>query len=117
LIAIRELSIIATCISFILLIPIVSWYVEQYPKQAANIEHISANTASTFAEAVILVLKGVIYAVFGIIFVMALLMAVNGSSGLYTTLRPQNFCGGCGYSWYPRGSNYSRRCPRCGVAR
>jgi hypothetical protein len=32
-------------------------------------------------------------------------------------LRPQNFCGACGYHWYPRGKNFSPRCPRCGVER
>ncbi len=30
------------------------------------------------------------------------------------TKRPQNYCGSCGYSWYPRGSNRSAGCPRCG---
>lgn len=32
-------------------------------------------------------------------------------------LRPQNFCGACGYHWYPRGKNFSPRCPRCGAER
>lgn len=32
-------------------------------------------------------------------------------------LRPQNFCGACGHSWYPRGKSFSPRCPNCGVDR
>jgi len=31
------------------------------------------------------------------------------------TLRPQNRCSRCGYSWYPRGNNVSLRCPSCGA--
>lgn len=30
------------------------------------------------------------------------------------TKRPQNKCGSCGYTWYPKGSNLSRKCPSCG---
>ncbi len=30
------------------------------------------------------------------------------------TKRPQNSCGQCGYTWYPRGSNRSLKCPKCG---
>lgn len=30
------------------------------------------------------------------------------------TKRPQNYCRGCNYSWYPRGKNVSYSCPRCG---
>ena len=30
------------------------------------------------------------------------------------TLRPQNKCGSCGYTWHPRGKNQSPRCPACG---
>jgi hypothetical protein len=30
------------------------------------------------------------------------------------TKRPQNYCGSCGYSWYPRGKSVSAACPRCG---
>jgi len=29
--------------------------------------------------------------------------------------RPQNRCSECGYTWFPRGRNTSRRCPGCGV--
>jgi hypothetical protein len=34
-----------------------------------------------------------------------------------TTLRPLNVCGACGYEWYPRGRDYSVRCPNCGRER
>lgn len=27
--------------------------------------------------------------------------------------RPQNFCRSCGYTWYPKGSDLSLRCPHC----
>lgn len=30
------------------------------------------------------------------------------------TLRPQNRCSQCGYTWHPRGKNLSLRCPKCG---
>lgn len=30
------------------------------------------------------------------------------------TLRPQNTCGACGHTWYPRGKNLSPKCPECG---
>lgn len=30
-----------------------------------------------------------------------------------TTLRPLNECSACGYTWYPRGKDYSPRCPSC----
>lgn len=30
------------------------------------------------------------------------------------TLRPQNKCGACGHTWYPRGKNLSPKCPECG---
>lgn len=30
------------------------------------------------------------------------------------TLRPQNKCGSCGYTWHPRGKNQSPKCPACG---
>ncbi len=30
------------------------------------------------------------------------------------TKRPKNVCGSCGYRWYPRGKNLSRKCPNCG---
>lgn len=30
------------------------------------------------------------------------------------TLRPQNLCKSCGYSWYPRGKSLSPKCPHCG---
>lgn len=30
------------------------------------------------------------------------------------TLRSQNKCRDCGYTWYPRGKNLSRACPDCG---
>jgi hypothetical protein len=33
-----------------------------------------------------------------------------------STKRPLNSCT-CGYTWYPRGSDYSARCPNCGRAR
>lgn len=29
------------------------------------------------------------------------------------TKRPLNSCNACGHTWYPRGSNLSRRCPDC----
>ena len=29
------------------------------------------------------------------------------------TLRSQNKCADCGYTWYPRGKNLSSACPRC----
>lgn len=29
------------------------------------------------------------------------------------TIRPQNKCGSCGYTWYPKGKNQSHRCPKC----
>ncbi|MGI4856486.1 MAG: hypothetical protein ACRYHA_06100 [Janthinobacterium lividum] len=29
------------------------------------------------------------------------------------TLRPQNRCVACGYTWFPRGKSLSMRCPRC----
>lgn len=29
------------------------------------------------------------------------------------TLRKQNQCGRCGYTWYPRGKEVSLRCPNC----
>lgn len=32
------------------------------------------------------------------------------------TLRPQNRCRACGHTWYPRGSNLSRKCPNCGIS-
>ena len=31
-----------------------------------------------------------------------------------TTLRPQNKCKNCYYTWYPRGHNISLKCPNCG---
>lgn len=31
-----------------------------------------------------------------------------------STKRPLNKCKDCGKTWYPRGSNVSSRCPRCG---
>jgi hypothetical protein len=34
-----------------------------------------------------------------------------------STLRPHNYCGACGHSWYPRGHDYSPRCPHCGRRR
>jgi hypothetical protein len=34
--------------------------------------------------------------------------------GVRWTKRPQNFCGACGYSWYPKGKNRAAQCPRCG---
>lgn len=30
------------------------------------------------------------------------------------TLRPQNRCTSCGYTWHPRGKNLSSKCPSCG---
>jgi len=30
------------------------------------------------------------------------------------TLRPQNRCSKCGYTWHPRGKNLSLKCPKCG---
>ncbi|MGI4982559.1 MAG: hypothetical protein ACRYGL_04360 [Janthinobacterium lividum] len=30
-----------------------------------------------------------------------------------STLRPQNRCVACGYTWFPRGKSLSMRCPRC----
>ena len=33
-----------------------------------------------------------------------------------TTKRPQNKCGSCGYTWYPRGKSVSNKCPNCGSA-
>lgn len=30
-----------------------------------------------------------------------------------STIRPQNQCLSCEYTWYPRGKNLSHRCPRC----
>lgn len=30
------------------------------------------------------------------------------------TKRNQNGCGGCGYTWFPRGKNRSSKCPQCG---
>lgn len=30
------------------------------------------------------------------------------------TMRPQNECDDCGYTWYPRGKSLSIRCPNCG---
>jgi hypothetical protein len=30
------------------------------------------------------------------------------------TKRPLNGCGDCGHSWFPKGSDLSRRCPGCG---
>jgi hypothetical protein len=38
-------------------------------------------------------------------------------SGPKGPMRPQNRCRACGHSWYPRGSNFSPRCPRCGADR
>lgn len=35
------------------------------------------------------------------------------SGSWYTTLRPLNQCGYCGHTWYPRGTDYSPRCPFC----
>lgn len=29
------------------------------------------------------------------------------------TLRPLNYCEDCGYKWYPRGKDVSRKCPSC----
>src|SRR5262245_35281 len=29
-------------------------------------------------------------------------------------MRPQNTCGHCGYTWYPRGKDLSNKCPNCG---
>ena len=29
------------------------------------------------------------------------------------TIRPQNKCGTCGYTWYPKGKDQSHRCPKC----
>lgn len=37
--------------------------------------------------------------------------------GYRGTKRPQNVCKDCGYTWFPRGSNLSRRCPGCGSGR
>lgn len=31
-----------------------------------------------------------------------------------STKRPQNRCGACGYTWFPRGKNLSPQCPKCG---
>ena len=31
-----------------------------------------------------------------------------------STLRPQNECRDCSYTWYPRGHNISLQCPNCG---
>ena len=33
------------------------------------------------------------------------------------TKRPQNKCGKCGYTWYPRGKSVSLKCPSCGSAK
>lgn len=33
------------------------------------------------------------------------------------TIRPLNKCGSCGKTWYPRGSNLSSKCPRCGSSK
>ncbi|ADG17723.1 hypothetical protein BC1002_3701 [Paraburkholderia atlantica] len=33
------------------------------------------------------------------------------------TKRPLNKCKSCGKTWYPRGSNLSSRCPRCGSSK
>lgn len=33
------------------------------------------------------------------------------------TKRPQNKCGSCGYTWYPRGGNLSAKCPKCGSSK
>jgi len=33
------------------------------------------------------------------------------------TYRPQNMCWSCWYTWYPRGKDYSLRCPNCGSSR
>lgn len=30
------------------------------------------------------------------------------------TYRMQNMCWNCWYTWYPRGHNFSLRCPNCG---
>ena len=32
------------------------------------------------------------------------------------TKRPQNKCKSCGETWYPRGTDKSRKCPACGKA-
>ena len=33
---------------------------------------------------------------------------------MYSTLRSQNLCTDCGYTWYPRGKDLSNKCPNCG---
>lgn len=44
----------------------------------------------------------------------------SSSQGSYTsdsfergTKRPLNHCWKCSHTWYPRGSNYSAKCPKC----
>lgn len=48
------------------------------------------------------------------LFLLAI-FAIMGGHGR-PTLRPLNCCGYCGYTWYPRGRDFSMRCPNCGRA-
>ncbi|WP_157210774.1 hypothetical protein [Verrucomicrobium spinosum] len=38
----------------------------------------------------------------------------KGTLDMARTKRAQNRCKDCGYTWYPKGKNLSRRCPSCG---
>ncbi|QEL14322.1 hypothetical protein PX52LOC_01202 [Limnoglobus roseus] len=58
----------------------------------------------------------VVVAVVGIMFFLLLAMAIGGN-GRSGTLRPLNICFKCGGTWFPRGSDYSSHCPKCGAAR
>lgn len=49
--------------------------------------------------------------------VLGAILIALGSAKWGSTLRPQNFCGNCGHSWFPRGTDYSPRCPNCGRRR
>jgi predicted RNA-binding Zn-ribbon protein involved in translation (DUF1610 family) len=63
--------------------------------------------------------EGASYTIAGVFMGLAVIIAALASSSgkTRTTLRPQNSCGWCGHTWYPRGSHYSPRCPNCGRQR
>lgn len=50
----------------------------------------------------------------GLLSSIALLLGIVVCAMATRTKRPQNGCGACGYSWFPKGMDVSRRCPNCG---
>jgi len=72
-----------------------------------------AIVGGSFLDAIGRVLGLIFYCVLALLLFALFLTAAFGTKGRYP-YRPLNWCAGCGYTWFPRGHDWSVSCPRCG---